>query len=92
VRVVVTDALARLGHAGRAVAFLAQTADDHDNMWVRLQAFKALTDVGVAVLPYMDVIERTAASTDEYIGNAGRYLKFVVTGTYTPGSPIFGGF
>jgi len=69
VRVVVAEALARLGHTGRPVAFLAQTADNHDNMWVRLQAFNALTYVGVAALPYTDVIERAAASRDrEYTG------------------------
>ncbi|MDA0137566.1 hypothetical protein [Solirubrobacter deserti] len=40
----------------------------------------------------MPVIERAANSPDEYVKNAGRYLRFVLTGTYTPASPVFPGF
>jgi arylsulfatase A-like enzyme len=89
VRVVVAEALARLGHTGRPVAFLAQTADTHENPRVRLLALNALTYVGVAALPYLAVVRRAAESTDEYIRNAGRYLSFVLTGTYTPSTPVF---
>jgi hypothetical protein len=92
VRVVVAEALARLGHSGRPVAFLAETIDTHPNPRVRLLALNAFTYVGVAALPYMAVVERAATSSDEYIRNAGRYLRFVLTGTYTPSSPVFGGF
>jgi arylsulfatase A-like enzyme len=92
VRVVVAEALARLGHSGRPVAFLAETIDTHESPRVRLLALNAFTYVGVAALPYMDVVERAATSGDEYIRNAGRYLRFVLTGTYTPSSPVFGGF
>ena len=92
VRVVVAEALARLGHTGRPVRFLGETVDTHANPRVRLLALNALTYVGVAALPYMAVVERAATSTDEYIRNAGRYLRFVLTGTYTPASPVFGGF
>jgi len=92
VQVVAAEALARLGHTGRPVAFLAQTLDTHESPRVRLLAINALTYVGVAALPYMDVVERAATSGDEYIRNAGRYLRFVLTGTYTPSSPVFGGF
>jgi HEAT repeats len=92
VRIVAAEALARLGHTGRPVDFLAQTAYAHENIWVRLQAFNALTWVGVAAARHLPIIERAAESRDEYIGNSGRYLKFQLTGTYTPASPIFGGF
>jgi arylsulfatase A-like enzyme len=92
VQIVAAEALARLGHTGRPVAFLAQTLDTHESPRVRLLAINALTYVGVAALPYMDVVERAATSSDEYIRNAGRYLRFVLTGTYTPSSPVFGGF
>jgi hypothetical protein len=71
---------------------VAETVDTHANPRVRLQALNAFTYVGVAALPYMDVVERAATSSDEYIRNAGRYLRFVLTGTYTPSSPVFGGF
>ena len=89
VRIVAAEALARLGHTGRPVKFLIETLDTHENIRVRLLAINALTYVGVAALPYMPVIERAANSTDEYIRNAGRYLRFVLTGTYTPASRVF---
>lgn len=92
VQVVLAEALARLGHTGQPVRFLAETADAHPNVRVRLLAMNALTYVGVAALPYMAVIERAANAPDEYVKNAGRYLRFVLTGTYTPASPVFPGF
>ena len=92
VRVVVAEALARLGHTGRPVDFLAATIDSHENPRVRLQALNAFTYVGVAALRHMPVVERAATSSDEYLRTAGRYLRFVLTGTYTPSSPVFGGF
>jgi hypothetical protein len=92
VQVVLAEALARLGHTGKPVKFLADTADTHPNVRVRLLALNALVYVGVAALPHLPVIERAATSTDEYVRNAGRYLRFVLTGTYTPASPVFGGF
>ena len=92
VRVVAAEALARLGRTGRPVEFLAETIDTHEHPRVRLLALNAFTYVGVAALPYMAVVERAATSSDEYIRNAGRYLRFVLTGTYTPSSPVFGGF
>jgi hypothetical protein len=92
VRIVVAEALARLGHSGRPVDVLAETIDTHENPRVKLQAINAFTYVGVAALRHMPVVERVATSSDEYVRNAGRYLRFVLTGTYTPASPIFGGF
>jgi arylsulfatase A-like enzyme len=89
VRIVCAETLARLGHTGRPVKFLMDTLDTHENIRVRLLAANAITYVGVAALPYMPVIERAANSTDEYLRNAGRYLRFVLTGTYTPASPVF---
>jgi len=91
VQVVIAETLARLGHTGKPVKFLADSADTHPNARVRLLALNALVYVGVAALPHMPVIERAANSTDEYVRNAGRYLRFVLTGTYTPASPVFGG-
>ena len=89
VRVVVAEALARLGHTGRPVAFLAETIDTHASVRVRLLALNALTYVGTAALPYLDVVDRAAAHSDEYVNNAGRYLQLVLTGTYTPQTPVF---
>jgi len=89
VRVVVAETLARLGHGGRPVAFLAETIDTHASVRVRLLALNALTYVGTAALPYLDVVDRAAAHSDEYVNNAGRYLQLVLTGTYTPQTPVF---
>ncbi|RJK93844.1 sulfatase-like hydrolase/transferase [Vallicoccus soli] len=92
VRIPVAEALARLGHPFHAVRFLAETLDGHEDPRVRLQALNALTWVGTAALPYRDVVARAAEHPDEYLRNAGRYLGFVLDGTYTPTSPVFGGF
>ena len=89
VRVVVAEALARLGHTGRPVAFLAETIDTHPSVRVRLLALNALTYVGTAALPYLHVVDRAAAHADEYVNNAGRYLQLVLTGAYTPQTPVF---
>jgi arylsulfatase A-like enzyme len=91
VRIPLAEALARMGHTYHSVEFLAQTVDTHENPRVRLQALNALTYVGVAALPYKPVVDRAASSGDEYIRNAGRFLKFVLEGTWTPTTPIFGG-
>nr|WP_231127051.1 sulfatase-like hydrolase/transferase [Motilibacter aurantiacus] len=92
VRIPLAEALARLGHTFHSGRFLAETVDTHPNARVRLQALNALTYVGVAALPYKPVVERAAVSTDEYLRNAGRYLSFVLSGAYTPSTPVFGGF
>jgi hypothetical protein len=89
VKIPVAEALARMGHTANSVKFLAATLDEHPNNRVRLQALNALTWVGTAALPYKAVVDRAAVSTDEYIKNAGRYLKFVLDGTYTPQTPIY---
>ena len=87
VRVVVAEALANLGDA-RAVAFLAETVDTHDDVRVRLQALNALTYVPLAaVQPYAAVVERVTHDPDEYVGNAARYLHAMVSGTYDPLAP-----
>jgi len=88
VRIVAAEALARMGDVGAPVAFLAETTDTHDDVRVRLAALNALTYVPVAALaPYGDVLDRAAGSSDEYLGNAGRYLRALVDGTYDPLSP-----
>ena len=67
----------------------AETIDTHASVRVRLLALNALTYVGTAALPHLDVVDRAAAHPDEYVNNAGRYLQLVLTGTYTPQTPVF---
>jgi hypothetical protein len=88
VRVVAAEALARLGDTGQALSFLAETVDTSDHPRVRLLALNALTYLPVAALgPYEGVIERAASSGDEYVANAGRYLRAVLSGKYDPRTP-----
>jgi arylsulfatase A-like enzyme len=89
VKIVVAEALARLGHTGKPVKFLADTLAANPGVRIKLQAANALTYVGTAALPYMDVIDKGAESLNEGVRGACRYLQFVLTGTYTPKSVVY---
>ncbi len=56
---------------------------------VRLQALNALTALGEAARPALPVVEASAASDQEYLRNAGRYLAAVLKGEYRPDYPVF---
>ncbi|MXQ66860.1 sulfatase-like hydrolase/transferase [Actinomadura rayongensis] len=91
VRIVAAETLARLGNGTeQAISYLAATLDDHPDAQVRLQALNALTYLGDAARPALPAIDRAAHSTAEYLHNAGKYLNLVLTGAYTPTTPIFG--
>lgn len=89
VKIPVAEALARLGHPTKAAKFFADTVDAGANARIKLQALNALTWIGTAARHHKATIDRAAVSTDEYLSNAGRYLKFVLEGTYTPQTPIY---
>ncbi|KOX19457.1 MULTISPECIES: sulfatase-like hydrolase/transferase [unclassified Streptomyces] len=91
VRIGAAESLAHLGHrTDEAVAFLARTLDEHADPFVRLQAINALTFIDTETArPARAAVEAAALSTNEYLRNAGRYLKFVLDGTYTPSSRVF---
>jgi hypothetical protein len=89
VKIPVAEALARLGHPTKAAAFLADAVDNGAGVRIKLQALNALTCIGTAALPHKAVVDRAAVSSDEYLKNAGRYLKFVLDGSYTPQTPIY---
>jgi arylsulfatase A-like enzyme len=90
VRVVAAEVLARFDDDHDAVGFLAKTADTDPNVRVRLVALNALTYVPVKLVqPHRAVVQRSAASTDEYVRDAGRYLDFVLSGSYRPSSPVY---
>jgi len=84
VRIAAAEALARLGDTERSVSFLASTLREHPDVRVQLQAINALTHIGDRAMPALPEITAAAASPDEYVGNAGRYLLRVLTGTYVP--------
>lgn len=85
VRIAAAEALARMYVTEGAVAFLAETLDSHPNVRARLQALKALTNIGPLAKPALPAVRRAASDPDEYIGRAGGYLERVLTGTYAPG-------
>ena len=89
VRIVAAEALAVLGEAGPAVAALANLLDNHTHPRVRLQALNALTYLGDVARPALPSIERAAASNDEYLIMAARYLDLVLNGEYMPNSSVY---
>ncbi|MFJ9174046.1 sulfatase-like hydrolase/transferase [Streptomyces sp. NPDC102360] len=91
VRVVAAETLIRHGHlVDEAVAFLGHTLAEHTDVRVRLQAINALTFIAPDLArPARSAIEAAATDKDEYLHNTGRYLRFVLDGTYTPSSPVY---
>lgn len=89
VRIVAAEALAVLGESGPAVAALADLLETHPHPRVRLQAINALTCLGELARPALPAIENAAASDDEYLIVAGRYLSLVLNGQYTPSAPVY---
>ncbi|MGW6057864.1 sulfatase-like hydrolase/transferase [Streptomyces sp. NPDC055189] len=91
VRISTAETLIHHGHhATEAIRFLSRTLTEHPNARVRLQAINALTFIDPELArPARAAIEAAATSKDEYLHNAGRYLRFVLDGTYTPSSPVF---
>ncbi len=61
VRIAAAEALARIGHAGSSVPWLADTLTGHAHHRVRLQAVSALRNVGPAALPVLPLVEQAAA-------------------------------
>ena len=89
VRVVAAEAVAGLGDLDEALAALVALADGDQPWQVKLQALNALTALGEAARPALPTFERAAASQQEYLRNAGRYMSAVLKGEYTPAYPVF---
>ncbi|MEB8338245.1 sulfatase-like hydrolase/transferase [Streptomyces endophyticus] len=91
VRISAAETLIRGGHrVSEAVDFLSRTLTEHTDARVRLQAINALTYIDPDLArPARAAIETAATSKDEYLHNAGRYLRLVLDGTYTPTSPVY---
>jgi hypothetical protein len=63
--------------------------DKNTDSRIRLQALNALTYVGEKARAALGEIQNAAESDDEYLRDAGRCLKFVLDGTYTPASKCY---
>ncbi|EJL35115.1 sulfatase-like hydrolase/transferase [Novosphingobium sp. AP12] len=88
VRVALAEATARLTSDPAPIALLIDLLDHHPHPRVRLQAINALTYLGAKAAPARAAVQRAAESKDEYLVGAGRYLGFVLDGSYTPASPV----
>jgi len=88
-RVVAADAVASIAPSPDAVTALAAIVDGQDAWPVRLQALNALTYLGEQARPVLATIKRAAASEQEYLRNAGRYLEAVLEGRYEPSYAVF---
>lgn len=88
VRITLAELAATLADAPEPVTLLADLLDGSAHPRVRLQAINALTYIGEKARPARAAIARAAAEDDEYLKAAGRYLGFVLDGTYTPSSPV----
>lgn len=89
VLVALAEALARLTDDPQPVSTLIDLLETHPHPRVRLQAINALTYIGDKAKPARDAVRRASESDDEYLIGAGRYLNFVLNGSYTPTSPVF---
>ncbi|MFC0038103.1 sulfatase-like hydrolase/transferase [Actinomadura rayongensis] len=92
VRIVAAETLARLGdNTEQAISYLAGTLDETTAVPIRLQALSALTSLGETARPALPAIQRAARSKNGNVHDAALYLSLVLTGEYTPATPIFGG-
>jgi arylsulfatase A-like enzyme len=89
VRIVAAEALGRMGRLTRAVPYLAGVVDSTEQVPIRLQAVGALTALGAAALPALPAVRKAAQSSDVQLRSAGRYLQFVLEGTYVPASKVY---
>lgn len=89
VRIVAAEALAVLEEGGPAVVALADLLATHAHPRVRLQALNALTYIGDLARPALPSIESAAASDDEYLIVAARYLILVLNNKYTSTSLVY---
>lgn len=88
VRIALAELVATLTDAPEPVTLLTALLDSAVHPRVRLQAITALTYIGEKARPARAAIARAAMEDDEYLKAAGRYLGFVLDGTYTPSSPV----
>lgn len=88
VRIVLAEALTKLGEAAIAVPVLRDYVATGTPA-VRLQAINALTYVGDAARPALPQIEAAAREKDFQINGAARYLQLQLTGQYKPSLNIF---
>lgn len=89
-RIVAAEAVAGLTDPAEAVRLLSKWSGENQPWQIQLQALNALTFLAVDVAqPALPVASAAAESEQEFVRNAGRYLKARLSGTYVPSMPIF---
>jgi hypothetical protein len=88
-RVVAAEAIATIAVSPEAISVLAGFVDAADPWQVSLQALNSLTFLGDQAKAALRTIKRAAASQQEYVRNAGRYLEAVLEGRYVPSYNVF---
>lgn len=89
VRIVTSEALAKLGMAGFAVPVLVEILDSAAEWQIKLQTINALTFMGDLAAPALAAAQRLAEGGNTYLRSAGKYLALQLLGQYTPETPIF---
>jgi arylsulfatase A-like enzyme len=90
-RVVAAETVATIAASPDAVTLLAGIVDGSDPWQVKLQALNALTFLGQQSKAVLSTVKAAAASQQEYVKNAARYLEAVLEGRYDPAYRVFGG-
>ena len=78
VRVVVAEALCRVGQAVAALPALERLLTAHDDAKVRLQAANALDHLGPLAQPALAALRQAANDKDDYVKRASRYTAAVL--------------
>lgn len=89
VRIQLAEALAKLGEPDQSVPVLIALCDPAHAWQIRLHALNALTFIGDAAKPALDIARATQSDPKTYLANAAKYLALRLTGAYKPTVPIF---
>lgn len=89
VRIQLAEALAKTGLDDAAVPVLIALAGADQPWQIRLHALNALTFIGQAAMPALDVARLATTAESTFLQSAGKYLVATLTGSYTPQMEIF---
>ncbi|EQB29717.1 sulfatase-like hydrolase/transferase [Sphingobium ummariense] len=89
VRIQLAEALARLGETTTSVPALIDLCSPSQPWQVRLHAINALTFIGDAAQPALDIAKVAESDPKVYVANAAKYLRLKLTGEYRSSTPIF---
>ncbi|AXB78018.1 sulfatase [Novosphingobium sp. P6W] len=89
VRIQLAEALTKMGRTDAAVPALVTLCTPAQPWQIRLHAINALTFLGKAAMPALEVAHMAMNGENEYLKSAGKYLALTLTDCYTPSTPIF---